>query len=71
MRWFKEQGWLVHNASPGLEVGDVDMQYDIEIQRTPFSFKNIKAYFQLKRIIETNHSCSHPNGGCTWTISCS
>ncbi len=55
MRWFKEQGWLVHNASPGLEVGDVDMQYDIEIHRPPFSFKHIKAYFQLKRIIETNH----------------
>ena len=52
MRWFKEQGWQVDNASPGIETGNVDMQYDICIERTPFSLNNIKAIFQLKRIIE-------------------
>ena len=32
MAWFKEQGWQVDNASPGIEIGDVDCQYDVDIQ---------------------------------------
>lgn len=53
MSWFKQQGWAVDNASPGIEVGDIDHQYDINISRSPFSISNIKAYKQLKKIIDT------------------
>lgn len=55
MAWFKEQGWQVDNASPGIEIGDVDCQYDVDIQRTPFSWRNYRAYKRLKTIIELNH----------------
>ncbi len=55
MEWFKKQGWIVDNASPGIEVGIVDNQFDIEIQRAPFSLKNIKAYIKLKKIIKCNN----------------
>lgn len=52
MSWFKMQGWQVDNASPGIETGDVDNQFDVCISRSPFSKDNLKAYKQLKRIIK-------------------
>lgn len=52
MQWFKERGWIVDNASPGIEIGDVNHQFDIDISRTPFSVKNIKGYKQLKKVID-------------------
>lgn len=55
MKWFKSQGWQVDNASPGIETGEVDNQYDIDIDRSPLSLKNIKAIFQLKKIIDKNN----------------
>lgn len=55
MEWFKQQGWIVDNASPGEGVGPVDNQYNIPIHRSPFSFDNIKAIFQLRKIINNNH----------------
>ncbi len=55
MAWFKSQGWVVDNASPGIEIGEVDNQYDVCIERSPFSLKNIKAIFQLKKIIDKNN----------------
>lgn len=54
MDWFKQQGWQVDNASPGIEVGAVDNQYDVCVPRSPFSINSIRAYKQLKRIIKTN-----------------
>lgn len=54
MQWFKDQGWQVDNASPGIEVGNVDNQFDVDIQRSPLSFKNFKALKDLKRIIDKN-----------------
>ena len=55
MEWFKQQGWIVDNASPGAGVGPVDNQYNISIHRSPFSFDNLKAIFQLRKIINENH----------------
>lgn len=55
MHWFKSKGWQVDNASPGIEVGEVDNQFDVDIQRSPFSLKNFKAYKDLKRIIENGN----------------
>lgn len=67
MAWFKSQGWMVDNASPGIESGEVDHQYDVCIQRTPYSLKNFTAYRQLKRIIYENEydliHCHTPMGG--------
>lgn len=54
MQWFKDQGWRVDNASPGIEVGNVDNQYDVTIERSPFSKKNLQAYKSLKKIIDAN-----------------
>ena len=34
--WFKNNGWEVHNASPGIETGIVDKQFDIPVSRNPF-----------------------------------
>ncbi len=45
---------MVDNASPGIESGEVDHQYDVCIQRSPYSLKNFTAYRQLKRIIDEN-----------------
>lgn len=55
MEWFKQQGWTVDNASPGAGVGPVDNQYDIPIHRSPFSLDNVKAIFQLRKIINENN----------------
>jgi glycosyltransferase EpsD len=67
MAWFKEQGWVVDNVSPGLEAGNVDNQYDVAITRRPFSLKNILAYKAIKEIISENKyaivHCHTPVGG--------
>ncbi|WP_409290499.1 glycosyltransferase family 4 protein [Peribacillus sp. SCS-37] len=68
MKWFKEQGWEVHVAAGGkLKLPFADQKFDIPIQRSPFKLKNIKAYNELKRIIETNKyhlvHCHTPMGG--------
>lgn len=67
MQWFHEQGWQVDNASPGIETGYHDNQYDVPIKRNPFSLSNIKALFQLKKICRQNQydiiHCHTPVGG--------
>lgn len=67
MKWFKEQGWEVHVAAAGnIELPYVDKKYDISIQRSPLQFKNIKAYKELKDIIDENQykiiHCHTPMG---------
>lgn len=55
MQWFKSQGWIVDNATPGrmsVETGLVDNHFDIDITASPLSPKNISAYRQLKSIID-------------------
>jgi glycosyltransferase EpsD len=53
--------------SPGLETGDVDTQYDVDITRSPFSVKNLAAYGKIKKIIDENRydivHCHTPVGG--------
>lgn len=68
MRWFKEQGWQVDYCSAGEEtVLDCDKQYTISIARSPFSIKNLKALYELKRILAENQydilHCHTPMGG--------
>ena len=68
MRWFKEQGWQVDYCSAGEEnVLDCDNQYTISIARSPFSLKNFKAYYELRKILQENQydilHCHTPMGG--------
>jgi glycosyltransferase EpsD len=56
MKWFKEQGWQVHVAAKGsINLPDCDKKYDIPIERSPFKLGNLKAYKELKRIIDENN----------------
>lgn len=53
MRWFREQGWEVHYASMGEEeILDCDKSFVVPFTRSPFKLDNVKAYHQLKEIID-------------------
>ncbi|WP_160722279.1 glycosyltransferase family 4 protein [Bacillus sp. USDA818B3_A] len=68
LKWFKEQGWEVHVAANGdIPLPYVDQKFNISIERSPFSLKNITAYKELKEIIDKNEydiiHCHTPMGG--------
>ncbi|MBP1949066.1 glycosyltransferase family 4 protein [Virgibacillus litoralis] len=68
MKWFKEQGWDVDVAAAGnINLPYTDNQYNIPIERSPFSKSNIEAYNQLKKVISQNNysiiHCHTPLGG--------
>lgn len=55
MNWFKQRGWQVDHAAPGIEekyAYGVSHHYDVDIHRSPFSLKNIKAIMDLKKLID-------------------
>lgn len=55
MRWFHDHGYTVHYASDGTEnILDSDEQFTISFRRNPLSTANIRAYRQLKHLIDTN-----------------
>lgn len=61
VEWFAEQGWEVHYASLGEEpVDGCDKTFDVCFERSVFHKDNIKAYKQLKKIIdEGNYDIIH------------
>lgn len=68
LKWFKEQGFQVHVASRGKEnIPYADFKWDIPFSRSPFNKDNIRAYKELKKIIDTNNyrliHCHTPVGG--------
>ena len=68
LKWFKEQGYEVHVASRGDEpIEDCDKHFNIPFERFPLKMQNIKAYKQLKNIINGNKyeiiHCHTPVGG--------
>lgn len=68
LKWFKEMGWEVHIAANGvMSLPYVDEKFPIPIQRSPFDRKNLRAYRQLKQIINKNDydiiHCHTPMGG--------
>lgn len=70
MKWFKDQGWDVHIAANGnMELPYADEKFTVPIQRSPFNRTNIKAYTELKSIIDENNydiiHCHTPMGGRT------
>lgn len=68
LKWFKEQGYEVHVASKGKEkIEYCDKHFDIPFERFPIKPKNLKAYKQLKKILNENRykiiHCHTPVGG--------
>lgn len=68
LKWFKEQGYEVHVASNGNEkIEYCDKHFNIPFERFPFKSNNIKAYKELKKIIDDNNyqiiHCHTPVGG--------
>lgn len=80
IRVLKEAGYEVHVAARdnlaeknGLTINNIDKKFNVGFERSPFSLKNLKAYRDLKRIIENNHydiiSCNTPVGGMLTRIA--
>ena len=64
----KNEGYEVHVASNGNEsIEYCDKHYNLSFQRSPFKLKNLKAYKNLKKIINHNEyeiiHCHTPVGG--------
>ena len=56
LKWFKEQGYEVHVASKGTnDVEYCDKHFDLSFERFPMKKNNIKAYKELKKIIDGNN----------------
>ena len=55
LRWFQEKGFKVSVASNGNEnVPYVDIKHDVTFERSPWSFNNIIAFFEIRKIIKKN-----------------
>jgi glycosyltransferase EpsD len=55
MKWFQSQGWEVHVAAKGnIKLPFCDVRYDLPVERTPLKLGNLKAYKELKNIINSN-----------------
>ena len=56
LKYFKALGYEVHTASDDDKKLDcVDKAFKLSIKRTPYSLKNIKAIFEMKKILKDNH----------------
>lgn len=56
LKYFKDIGYEVHTASDDdRKLDNVDKSFKLSIQRTPYSLKNIKAIFELRKILKNNH----------------
>ena len=68
LKWFKEQGYEVHVASNGIsKIEYCDKHFNLPFARFPINKDNIKAYKELKKIINENEyeiiHCHTPVGG--------
>ncbi|MBY0158841.1 glycosyltransferase family 4 protein [Cytobacillus oceanisediminis] len=74
LKWFKENGFETYVCAKNdyednekCEIPYCDNYYDIPFERAPLKLKNIKAYKQLKELIENNEfdiiHCHTPIGG--------
>jgi glycosyltransferase EpsD len=68
LKWFKENGYEVHVASNGeSNILYCDNHFNLPIQRSPYSMKNLKAYKMLEKIVKENDydivHCHTPMGG--------
>ena len=74
LKWFKESGYEVHVAARnnlaeknGLQLKYTDKHIEIPFERSPFSPKNVKAYKQMKNLLDSEGYdlvvCNTPVGG--------
>lgn len=68
LKLFKDSNYIVDVASNGnFKFEHCDHKYNLPFQRTPFSLYNLRAYTQLKRIMNNNNydiiHCHTPVGG--------
>lgn len=69
IKWFKEHDFEVHVManSNGQQAEGFDKYYDVKIERSPFSLKNLAAYRAAKKIIDSEKydivHCHTPMGG--------
>lgn len=68
LKMFKEHAYEVHVASSGdIDFPNCDIKHNVPFQRNPLHFKNVKAYKELKRILNDNDfeiiHCHTPVGG--------
>ena len=70
MKWFRDQGWLVHYASAEEEPfpeGVCDAHFQVPFQRSPYHTDNMIAYKEIKRLIDSQNyqiiHCHTPVGG--------
>lgn len=72
LKQLQENGWETHVAAKADSVSETQIQYcdtfhNVNFTRNPFTFRNLKAYFQLKEIMESYNfdiiHCHTPVGG--------
>lgn len=74
MKMLKENGWEIHVAArdnlaekDGLQLEYPDKVFDVPFQRSPFDKRNVRAYKEIRGILEENHydviHCNTPVGG--------
>ena len=60
MRWFRKQGWQVDYVSDGeVQIPDCDNQYAMSIKRSPYNYKNITAYKELRKLLVNDYDIIH------------
>lgn len=76
LKWFQEQGWIVHYASAEEEPfpdGICDAHFRIAFQRSPYNSDNMRAYKQMKRLINSQNyqliHCHTPVGGAVTRLA--
>lgn len=80
MRLLKDKGWEIHVAARnnlaeknGLELEYPDVVYDIPFQRSPVDVRNLKAYRQLRQLLQSTYydviHCNTPVGGVLTRIA--
>lgn len=74
IEWFKKNGYETHVCSGNdfenpkdIEIPFCDNYHSLSFERSPFKFKNIEIYSELKKIIDSNNfdviHCHTPMGG--------
>jgi len=68
LKYFKGQGYQVHVACAGnADIPYCDIKHEISFERSPYKISNIRAYKNLKKIINENEytliHCHTPMGG--------
>ena len=77
LKYFKEKGYEVHVATSNDEnekFPNCDVKHTISFERSPFKLNNIRAIFQMKKLLSENDftlvHCHTPMGGVVTRLAC-